>query len=390
MPLNRAASMMIAGLLYACGIAVISLSPFTDWRWIPESPLAFLSLPWPRYWTGFDVLVNVVAYAPFGVLIGRSVSYRLRHLTLGAAWALIITVLVGIGLSVLLESLQTYLPSRRPSLLDVVANGFGTFLGAFLASAYAQNKSRIQISETRPVEIGGLMLLGLWLLAQAAPQQIWLALGDIGMQADLRPTLTWFSPPAPNNPAVLAEMFAAQRILAEALCVASGLIGCALMMHLTLLESSRWFSGYTPGHWVRTLVIVMALTLTVRAAWVFLLSPSGLSSWFTAGTQAGVILAALSAYGLAGARPTQQRVVAIAGLLVTIVLANSLPSSDYASGGALEWSQGRWLNLQELANLAASGWPFAALVWLAFALPRKSLRAVERGFGLHRGPTGPR
>ena len=188
MPLNRATSMLIAGLLYACGIAIISLSPFTDWRWIPESPLAFLALPWPKYWTGFDVLVNVLAYAPFGVLIGRSVSYRLRHLTLAAAWALVITLLIGIGLSVLLESLQTYLPSRRPSMLDVVANGFGTFLGAFLASAYAQNKSRTQISETRPVEIGGFMLLGLWLLAQAAPQQIWLALGDIGMQANLRPT----------------------------------------------------------------------------------------------------------------------------------------------------------------------------------------------------------
>ena len=275
-------------------------------------------------------------------------------------------------------------------MLDVVANGFGTFLGAFLASAYTQNKSRTQISETRPVEIGGFMLLGLWLLAQAAPQQIWLALGDIGMQANLRPTLTWFAPPAPDNPAVLAEMFAAQRILAEALCVASGLIGCALIVHLTLLESSRWFSGYTPSHWVRTLVAMMVLTITVRATWVFLLSPSGLSSWFTAGAQAGVILAALSAYGLAGARPTQQRIVAIAGLLVTIVLANSLPESDYANSSVLDWSKGRWLNLQELANLAASSWPFVALAWLAFALPRKGLRALERGFGLHRGPLGPR
>ena len=33
------------------------------------------------------------------------------------------------------------------------------------------------------MEISAVMLLGIWFLAQAAPQPIWLALGDIGIQS---------------------------------------------------------------------------------------------------------------------------------------------------------------------------------------------------------------
>jgi hypothetical protein len=85
-------------------------------------------------------------------------------------------VCASVLLSILLEAVQTYLPSRRPSVLDVLTNGAGASIGAFIASAYAQNKSRLQITDARPIEVGGLMLFGLWLLAQAAPQPIWLAL----------------------------------------------------------------------------------------------------------------------------------------------------------------------------------------------------------------------
>jgi len=234
------------------------------------------------------------------------------------------------------------------------------------------------------------MLLGIWFLAQAAPQPIWLALGDIGIQTDLGSVFTWFAPPTPENPVMEAEVFAAQRILAEALCVASAIISCALIVHLTLLDSSRWFANYAAAHWMRTLVIVTLLTLTIRAAWISVLSAVRPETWFTAGAQAGVILAALSAYGLAGARPTQQRIAAIAGLITTIVLANSLPEGGYTSALQADWSKGRWFNLQALANLAATGWPFAALAWLFFILPRRAVRALERRPTPHRTAIRPR
>jgi VanZ family protein len=378
MSLGRSGSLFLAGLLYAAGLAVVSLSPLTDWRFIPQAPWEFLSGPWPRYWTGFDVLVNVIAYAPLGVFISRAISLRQRHTVWGPFQAFFLSIIVGVLLSVLLEGLQTYLPSRRPSILDVIANGVGTLVGAFLASAYAQGSRRLQITESRPIEIGGLMLLGLWFVAQASPQPIWLALGDITVNIALGEILPWFAAP-PDPSAADVELFAAQRILVEALCVATAIMGCALLTHLTLLESPRWWPGYQANYWVRTFSLIVVLTLVIRAAWVWLLlGPGALASWLNAGTQAGIVLTLLSAYGFAGARPSQQRIVAILSLFTTVFLANSVPENGYTAATTLAWSQGQWLNLQMLANTAATIWPFAALVWFWLVISRHSARSLDR------------
>lgn len=363
--------MLVAGLLYACGIVVISLTPITDWRFIPEPPWDFLFMPWPRYWTGFDVFVNVLAYIPLGLLVGRGLSLEFRAGRWRTLNAILLTVFLGLLLSLMLEGMQTYLPSRRPQLLDVIANGTGTLIGGFFAIAYARRRIGFHFNETRPIEIGSIMLLGVWLLAQAAPQQIWLALGDIGMEIE------WGGQFAQS-----LDSFAAQRTLAEALCVASAMISCALICHLTLLESSRWLPAYQPRHWAVMLIAVVGITLGVRALWIWtLLTPGALETWLNAGTQAGIVLAILSGYGLAAARPTQQRVIAIAGIAVTLMLANSLPENGYAAETFAAWSRGRWFNLQALANLAATLWPFAALIWLLLVLTKRSARSLERRLG---------
>ena len=55
-------------LAYAALIVYASLYPFADWRDQGIAPWAYLSAPWPKYWTGFDFAVNVVGYMPFGFL----------------------------------------------------------------------------------------------------------------------------------------------------------------------------------------------------------------------------------------------------------------------------------------------------------------------------------
>lgn len=85
MRLNRANSLLFAGLLYAGGLVVISVSPITEWRFIPEMPWEYLLRGWPKYWTSLDVLLNVLAYIPLGLLIGRAVSHRLSPHGLGAS-----------------------------------------------------------------------------------------------------------------------------------------------------------------------------------------------------------------------------------------------------------------------------------------------------------------
>jgi VanZ family protein len=378
MQLDRTNSTALAALLYAVGLAVITLSPLTDWRYIPQAPWDYLLAPWPRYWTSFDLLVNVLAYIPLGALISRVFVYQRKHLVWAPFFGFLVAAVLGAALSIFLEGLQTYLPGRRPQLLDVISNTGGAMIGGFLASAYAQGRGRLSTPiEGKPIEIGMLILIGMWLLAQAAQQPIWLALGDVMPQETWRPTMDWFAITA-DLQAVARESFAAQRILAEALCVAGSLLSFALILHLTMLTSARWFVGYQPRYWLFTLLATIAITLLVRAIWIALLSgPSGLASWFNAGAQAGIVLALLSAYSLAGLRPEVQRLIAIVGLALTFALANMLPENDFATVAFQEWSGGRWLNLKLLANLAAMGFPFFGLAWIGFVINGRALKATS-------------
>lgn len=356
--MKRATSLLIASALFAAGLAVISLTPFNGWRFVPEMPWSFLTQPWPRYWTGLDVLVNVLAYIPFGILLCLSFTHRLGKNPWSSFFAFLLACLTALLLSIGLESLQTYIPSRRPSILDVISNTAGAALGGFISGAYVQNRQKPRVVENRPIEIGALMILLLWLLAQAAPQQIWLALGDVIAHS--------------------GEIFSSQRVLAEALCVTSAILACALIIHLALLESNRWLPGYRPRHWFATLTVLMTITVTVRGLWIVLLhSPQALWAWLSPGAQAGMLLTLLTAYGLSGLRPGQQKTVALTALITTLLLTNALPENQYASQTFSGWSSGPWLNLRVLANFAAITWPFAALIWVLLTLNRRTVRALD-------------
>ena len=66
-----------------------SLYPFTDWRDQGLSPFTFINAPLPRYWTGFDVGVNLLGYAPLGFLLALSAlrSGHAKHAVSVAALA---------------------------------------------------------------------------------------------------------------------------------------------------------------------------------------------------------------------------------------------------------------------------------------------------------------
>ncbi|MGH7414233.1 MAG: VanZ family protein [Candidatus Rokuibacteriota bacterium] len=75
-----------------------------------------------------DVLVNVLLFLPFGV--GMAATARQRGLRAGSQ--AVLTLAAGVALSLGVESLQTFLPSRDPSLRDVAANTGGALLGWLL------------------------------------------------------------------------------------------------------------------------------------------------------------------------------------------------------------------------------------------------------------------
>ena len=123
MPLARAMS-----LSYALLIFYVSLNPFDfDFRNGIDA-WAWLAAPLPRFLTLFDVSVNILAYIPFGFLLVFAAYPRWRNFV-----ALSIALVLSALLAFSVETLQSWLPTRIPSLMDLWANMFGGLLGGLLA-----------------------------------------------------------------------------------------------------------------------------------------------------------------------------------------------------------------------------------------------------------------
>ena len=110
-----------------------SLSPFSfdlsaaraNGRW------GLLAIGWPRSPVA-DLVTNVVVYLP----IGAAACLWLRR-RVGLLQAVVLTLAVGGCASVLAETLQTLIPVRTASWIDVRANMAGTLLGAVLVPGLA-------------------------------------------------------------------------------------------------------------------------------------------------------------------------------------------------------------------------------------------------------------
>src|SRR3954470_24991492 len=68
-PRHRSSAAPLA-CLYAALIVYASLSPFSGWKQPVAVPLFGMGhMPWPHWWTGFDVVSNLLGYMPFGALL---------------------------------------------------------------------------------------------------------------------------------------------------------------------------------------------------------------------------------------------------------------------------------------------------------------------------------
>ena len=92
----RLRTYLVAG--YALLIVYASLSPFTGWQ---EQGLEFpavLAAPLLQTYTLSDAAANLLAYIPFGLLLGLALRARL-----GAGWSALLATLGGVALSTILE-----------------------------------------------------------------------------------------------------------------------------------------------------------------------------------------------------------------------------------------------------------------------------------------------
>jgi len=97
--------------------------------------LTVLNIPW-RYddfqWNRsffIDVAINVVGFIPFGFFCA-GLLVKTHKFNISSNY--VITVLLGFGLSLAIELMQVYLPTRDSSLTDVICNVLGTIMGLIL------------------------------------------------------------------------------------------------------------------------------------------------------------------------------------------------------------------------------------------------------------------
>lgn len=334
---------------YALFIVYASLSPFSGWR---EQGLAFgevLASPLAQTYTPFDALSNLLAYLPFGTLLGLTL-----HVRLDAKRSVLWATLGGLLLSATMEYLQMYLPSRISSNSDLLANGIGMFCGALLAVVMVRHAWFARITRWR---VGlfrkaagvdfGLALVMLWMFAQINP-----SLPMLGNVFITEPAYRMFA-------AMPEEPFSAW----ESVAVTLNLMMAGLLL-LTLLRERR--------HAVVGVVLmlcVVALAKFVAAA--ALLKSWALLLWLNGEAMLGIVAGLLLMAGIGWlSRPWLFWATALAALsylvLVHWVLDVGTPS---AAMRLYYWHYGHLRNYNGLSQTVSSLFPLllGGYLWWAQA-----------------------
>ncbi|MBA2673927.1 VanZ family protein [Ramlibacter sp.] len=356
---------------YVALIVYASLYPFTGWRDQGVNPFAFLSSPWPKYWTGFDIGANVVGYVPLGFLLALSFLRRgigLRRIPRSNGVAIAIAAVVAALLSLCMEAVQTYLPSRVASNLDFGLNVGGAVLGALLAAGLElagaiDRWSRFRVRWFVPEARGALVLLALWPFALLFPASVPLGLGQVleRLEATLAewlqdtPFLEWL----PMREVELQPLVPA----AELLCVALGvLVPCLLAFSVI---QSMWRRGLFALLLVSAGVLLTALSAAL--SW----GPTHAWAWLSLPVQSGLLFGVLLVAILIALPPRGCAAVAVLALGVQLSVINQAPASAYFANTLQTWEQGRFIRFNGLAQWLGWLWPYATLVYVVVRLSRR-------------------
>jgi len=361
---HRSTALPLA-LAYAALIGYASLYPFGGWRDQGIVPWAFVTAPLPRYWTGFDVGVNVVGYIPLGFLLALGM---LRHKPESSGLRVALRAgAIGAAISFAMEALQSYLPARIASNVDWGLNSVGAFVGAASASAlerlggvahWQRARSAWFLDEAR----GALVLLALWPVALLFPAAVSFGLGQVyerfedavsELLADT-PFIDW----------VPVRQFELEPLVpgAEMLCVMFGALVPCLLAFVVARSRQR-----------RTLLLPAILALGVAASAL----SAGLSwgpqhawAWLDAPVQLGLAAAAVVGALLLPAPRRLCAGLALIAIVVQLSLLNQAPESAYFAQTLATWEQGRFIRFHGVVQWLGWIWPFATLGYLLLVLSR--------------------
>jgi len=352
-------------LIYAALIVYASLYPFEGWRVQGLAPWAFLWAPWPRYWTGFDVISNLLGYAPLGFLLALALQRS------AVARPVLIATLSAALLSLGMESLQMLLPMRVPSNVDALLNVTGALAGACLAQVlewmgWLRRWSRFRDRWFIEDAGGALVLLGVWPLALLFPTPVVFGLGQVmeRLEAALAeqlaetPWLEWM----PLREVELQPMLPFN----EVLCVALGLLVPVLLSYGVIRQ---WGQRLAMALGIGLLGIGAALLSAVLTY-----GPVHAWSWLDRSVTMGLFWALMVALlGLALPRRASLA-LAMAALVWQLSLLNNASADAYFAQTLQTWEQGRFIRFHGLIQWLGWLWPYAALLYLLqrlSSLPRQ-------------------
>ncbi|MEP6701864.1 MAG: VanZ family protein [Betaproteobacteria bacterium] len=332
--------------LYALLIVHASLQPFTGWLPpLPETPF-YLWAPWPRFNVP-DFVINFVAYMPLGLaatwMSGRDAMART------AVWRAIAGCAL---LSFAMESTQMYLPVRRASAVDLLANVLGASFGALAAAVViGRPRWRQQLRQWREQAfIGGrlgdfgLTLLALWWVVHVNPAIVLFAATfqpDFAMATDTATTLL------------------------EGAQTALNFVG--VLLFVALLLRRREYFGLTA-------ICFIGASLALKAgAALLLLKPAAWDHWLRPGATIGIAVGALVLFVAVWLPRRPRMIVCAVALLSSLLAAVLMPDllSAQSSIGRFHWHYGQLLNFNGLTRTVLLVWPLLAALHLLLLYGRR-------------------
>ena len=363
MSTHRSSAAVLAWL-YAALVAYASLYPFADWDFGGVSPLAFLVRPPPQWWTGFDLVSNLLGYMPLGALVFGA----LVRSAVGLLPALAMAGALGMGLSLTMEALQNFLPERVPSNVDLLLNLTGTLLGAVLGAAihtlgWVERWQSVRERWFVRHCAGGLALILLWPVGLLFPTPVPLGVGQVlePLRAGLAELLSQ----------TFAEDWLQSWLVADP--VGNGLTqaGEAAAVTLGMLAPCMVaFAIAVPG-WRRLALVLGALllgTATSTLSTALNFGPDHALAWSTPGTWVALALGSALAAALA---LLPRRVAAGFGLVALtalVALVAQAPEDPYFAQSLQAWEQGRFIRFHGAAHWVGWLWPYVAMAYLLLRL----------------------
>jgi VanZ family protein len=336
MPLARAITILYILLIcYGC------LNPFNFDLKFGLDPFAWWFGPLPKYITLFDVTINVLGYIPLGLVMMFALYPRWQGF-----WAILITLLFGAFLSGLMESAQTWLPTRVPTQIDWMANLLGALIGALLAVPLGPNwLSGTAIRKRFDYWFGtrwlSVTLFILFPFAQIYPQSSWLGMGSVGLGSN---TIAHWGFGAINH------------TIYEGLITGLSWLGVCLFFSLALRTNVS-----------KPILLAGLLLITVIIKSLFTSLQFGTEFgfvWLSAGAMWGIGVGSILAYGFLGLSTRLRFIACLGAFVALIVLVNYFPENPYFTIRLPRWNYSRLAHLNDLMQWLSWLWLPVALIWL--------------------------